>query len=152
MHVQWDPENGEAVQTWQFDPGGVTRKQATLIEKHYGGSWDQFQAGLMTGQIQARAVLLWFMMYTVHDKVKFEDVPDFRVRQLTVEMGVQELKDLWKRAQRIKLDADQREAFESQFAEDMKDALKREGKDPDDFRIDGKTLEIGAAPDLPKQA
>lgn len=151
MHVRWDPENGEAVKTWEFDPGIVTRKQATQMEKYFGGSWDQFIAGLMTGQIQARAVLLWFMMAQVHDKIRFEDVPDFRVRQLTVEMGVAELQDLWKRAQRIKLDPDQREAFEDQFAEDMKDALKREGRDPDDFRIDGKRLELGSA-ELPKQA
>lgn len=152
MFVMWDPENGEDKQEWVFDAGDVPRKMAQLIEKHFKGTWDQFIAGLMSGDISARAVLLWYMMATVHPAVKFEDIPDFRVRQLSIEMGVSELKDLWKRAQRIKLDTDQREAFNAQFEEDMRDALKREGMDPDGFHIEGKTLELEAAPDLPKPA
>lgn len=152
MFVQWDPEDGSDKQEWVFDAGDVGRKDGELIEKHFGGSWDQFVAALMVGNLRARAVLLWYMMKQVHSAVKFEDIPDFRVRQLSVEMGVSELKDLWKRAQRIKLDADQREAFEAQFAEDMKDAMKREGLDPDGMHIDGKTLELEGAPDLPKPA
>jgi hypothetical protein len=150
MHVEWDPESGEDKQTWQFDSGDVTRKQATLIEKHYGGTYDQWLAGLMSGQIQARAVLLWYMLSLIHDKIKFEDIPDFRVRQLTVQMGVTELRDLWKRAQRIKLTPDEREAFEAQFTEDMRDAMVREGLDPSGIRITGKVLELEGAVDLPK--
>lgn len=151
MFVKWDPEDGSSTQEWVFDSGDVKRKDAILIEKHFKGTWDQWVAGLMTGDILARTVLLWYMMKQVHEAIKFEDIPDFRVRQLTVEMGVQELKNLWKRAQKIKLEADQREAFESQFEEDMRDAMKREGLDPDEFHIDGKVLAIGGAPDLPKQ-
>lgn len=150
MFVKWDPEDGSETQEWSFDAGDVRRKDATLIEKHFKGTWDQWVAGLMSGDILARTVLLWYMMKQVHDSIKFEDIPDFRVRQLTVEMGVQELKDLWKRAQRIKLDADQRDAFEVQFEEDMRDAMKREGLNPDEFHIEGKQLMIEGAPDLPK--
>lgn len=152
MFVKWEPEDGSESQEWVFDAGDVKRKDATLIEKHYGGSYDQFNAGLLMGNIHARAVLLWYMMKQVHEAIKFEDIPDFRVRQLTVEQGVGELKDLWKRAQRIKLDPEQREAFEAQFEEDMKDAMKREGLDPDDLHIDGKQLEIEGSADLPKPA
>jgi hypothetical protein len=152
MFVKWDPENGEDTQEWVFDSGDVTRKDAILIEKHYGGPYDMWLAALLAGQIQARAVMLWYMLYQVHDKLRFEDVPNFRVRQLTTQMGVSELKDLWKRALRAKLDTDQREAFEAQFEEDMRDALIREGLDPDDFKIDGKQLQIGGSPDLPKSA
>lgn len=152
VFVQWDPEDGTDKQTWIFDAGDVKRKHATQIEKHFKGTWDQFVAGLVTGDIHARAVLLWYMMVQVHEAIKFEDIPDFRVRQLTVDMGVQELKDLWKRVQRMKLEQDQREAFNDQFEQDMRDAMKREGMDPDGFRIDGKVLALEAAPDLPKPA
>lgn len=152
MFVKWDPEDGSNTEEWVFDAGDVPRKRATLIEKHFKGTWDQFVAGLMSGDIHARAVLLWYMLSHVHPVLRFEDVPDFRVRQLTVEMGVTELKDLWKRALRIKLEPEQREAFNAQFEEDMRDALKREGIDPSGFHIDGKVLEIEGAPDLPKPA
>jgi hypothetical protein len=149
MFVQWDPEDGSDKQTWTFDPGDVTRKAATTMEKHYGGSWDQFLAGLQMGQMQARAVLLWHMMSLVHPKVKFEDIPDFRVRQLTVDMGVNELKDLWERAKRIKLTPDQREAFEAQFESDMRDAMEREGHEGE-FSINDGRLAIEGSVDLPK--
>lgn len=152
MFVEWDPEDGTEKRQWDFDPGEVTRKNAQAIEKNYGKSWDQWQMGLMLGEINARAVLLWYMMSLVHPVLQFKDLPDFRVRQLTVHQGVRELKDLWKRVDRMSLPEDQREAFNAQFEADMRDALVREGKDPDGFRIDGKTLEIGAAPDLPKPA
>lgn len=149
MFVEWDPENGEQKQTWTFDPGDVTRKSAMSMEKHYGGSWDQLLQGLQMGQMQARAVLLWYMLTQVHPKLKFEDVPDFRVRQLTVHMGVSELRDLWERAKRIKLTADQREAFEAQFESDMRDAMRREGNEGE-FRIDGDRLAIEGSVELPK--
>ena len=150
MFVKWDPEDGSEVQTWTFDPGDVGRKEGMLIEKHYGGSWDQFLAGLQMGQLAARAALLWYMMTLVHPKVKFEDIPNFRVRQLTVDMGVNELKDLWDRAKRIRLSPDQREAFEAQFEQDMRDALKREGREEDGFTIDGDKLAIEGSVVLPK--
>lgn len=126
MHVAWDPQNGEDKQTWQFDPEDVHRKSAQLIEKHYGGSYDQWRAGLMLGEINARAVLLWHMLTQVHPKLRFEDVPDFRVRQLTVEMGTLELKDLWQRAAKAKMAPDTREAFNDRFEVDMAEAMKRE--------------------------
>lgn len=152
MYVAWDPENGEEKQEWQFDPGDVTRKNAILIEKHYGAAWDKWLAGLMLGEISARAVLLWFMMHLQHpNKIRFDDIPDFRVRQLKTEMGSLELKDLWERAKKMKLDPDQREMFENQFEYDLRDALFREGRNPDGFRIYDQTLELEAG-DLPKQA
>jgi hypothetical protein len=150
MQVEWDPENGEDKQVWQFDPDDVLRKDAMLIEKHYGGTWDQWRAGLMTGEINARTVLLWYMLLLIHPKIKFDDVPNFRVRQLKTEMGTLELKQLWKRAERMKMEPDTREAFNSQFEMDMADAMKREGVDGDVEIIDGKLAIEGAVADLPK--
>lgn len=149
MHVEWDPENGEDRQTWQFDPEDVGRKEAQLIEKHYGGSYDQWRAGLMTGEINARAVLLWHMLTQVHPKLKFEDVPNFRVRQLTSEMGTSELKELWRRAERAKMAPDTREAFNDRWQMDMEDAMKREGLTGEVAIVDG-VLELEGVPDLPK--
>lgn len=152
MQVTWDPENGEEKQTWDFDPDDVLGEDAKKIERHYGGSWDQWIAGLQTGQIQARMVLLWYMMKQVHDKLKFEDLPKFRVRQLKVEMGVRELRTLFTRVQRMKLSDEDRENFEMAFEADMADAMKREFPDGAAEVIDGKLSIEGAEDDLPKPA
>lgn len=127
MQVTWDPENGEEVQRWTFDPDDVLRSDAKKIEKHYGGAWDAWVQGLRLSETHARAVLLWYMMKTVHPSLRFEDVPDFRIRQLKVEMGVRELKELFERAKKMKLDADDREAFDAAFEIDMREAMEREG-------------------------
>lgn len=150
MFVEWDPElDGEKKQSWHFDPGEVGRKQATLIEEHFDGSYDQWLAGLMLGKIHARAVLLWHMLVQVHPKYRMDDVPDFRVRQLTVQMGPAEIHDLWRRAKRINMSAEQREAFEVQIVEDMKDALIREDK-PGEAWIEDGLLKTPGALELPK--
>lgn len=151
MLVTWDPEDGSDKQTWQFNPGDVLRTDAQAIEKHYGGgSWDQWVQGLRVGEVQARAVLLWYMLKQVHSKLRFEDVPDFRVRQLQVEMGVQELKELFLRAKRMKMDPETREMFESQFEADMADAMARDGIDGTVAIIDGQLAIEGGPADLPK--
>lgn len=152
MLVEWDPEvEGEGVQSWQFDPKDVSRKQAIQIEKHYGGSFDQWIQGLRIGEINARAVLLWYMMSLAHPKYRFDDLPDFRIRQLTVQMGVNELKELWERAKRMKMPQDQWEAFVVQYEADLQDAMVREGHSADEASIIDGVLSIGAAGDeLPK--
>jgi hypothetical protein len=150
MLVEWDPENGEDKQTWQFDPKDVFRKDAALIEKHYGGSWDQWIQGLRIGEINARAVLLWYMLKLVHPKIRFDDVPDFRVRQLEVQMGVTELRELYEQAKKLKLDPDTREAFETRFEADMREAMEREGLDGEVNIVDGRLELEGVSTDLPK--
>lgn len=150
MQVEWDPENGEPKSTWEFNQGDVLGSDAKLVEKHYGGSWDQWVQGLRVGEFQARAVLLWYMMKLVNPKLKFADLPDFRVRQLTVQMGVSELKELFERAKRMKMSPDNWEAFEAAFEVDLRDAVEREGGAVEAEVVDGKlVLESGG---LPKQA
>lgn len=144
MLVTWDPEDGSDKQTWQFDPDEVLRKDATQIERHFGGSWDQWLAALQIGKIDARAVLLWYMLKLVHPKTRFDDVPDFRVRQLRVDQGVTELKRLYDRVKKMRLDPDVREAFESQFEADMREAMEREGFEGSFEVVDG-VLSIEAA-------
>lgn len=151
MQVTWKPEDGEPDKVWQFDPYDVGRKDAMAIEKQYGSSWDRWVHGLRLGEIHARAVLLWHMMKQVHPRLQFNDIPDFRVRQLDVQMGVAELKELYERAKKIRLDPEERERFEAQFEVDMRDALEREGKDPDSVTVIEGHLELEEGPELPKQ-
>lgn len=157
MLVEWDPENGEDKQSWMFDPDDVFRKEALGIEKHYGGSYDQFQAALLIGEMNARGVLLWHMLCQVHPKLRFEDVPNFRVRQLKVRQGVRELKRLAERVQKMRLEPETREQFEMQLEVDMREAMEREGIEGDVSIVDGQlAIEArdgtGVEVDLPKQA
>lgn len=151
MQVMWDPENGEPVKQWDFDPDDVLFKDAQKIEKHYGAGWDQWLQGLQLGQMQARGVLLWYMLSLVHPSLQYKDVPQFRVRQLKVEMGVRELKALYERVKRMKLPEEDQERFELAFQADMADALKREGLDSEFEIVDGQ-LQLEGADELPKTA
>lgn len=152
MQVTWDPRNGDPEQTWTFDPEEVEVDQAKLVEKHYGGTYDQWVAGLQTGEINARQVLLWHMLTQVHPSLRFDALPKFRVKQLKVEMGVAELEKLWARVQRMKLSPDKKDAFQSAFEADLQDALDREGRYNDKFEFDGDKLVVEGAPELGKAA
>lgn len=138
MLVIWDPEDGSDKQTWHFDPQDVPRKRATEIEKLYSeGGWDQWVVALQAGEIQARAILLWYMMTKVHPKLQFKDLPDFKVRQLKTEMTVAELKDLWKRIVRMKLPADKMADMETAFQVSLEDAAEREDLSLDISFVEG---------------
>jgi hypothetical protein len=145
MLVIWDPEDGSDKQTWHFDPEDVPRKRATEIEKLYsGGGWDQWVVALQAGEIEARAILLWYMMTQVHPKLQFKDLPDFKVRQLKTEMTVAELKELWKRIVRMKLPADKMADMETAFEVSLEDAAEREGLSLDIEFIEGQLAITGA--------
>lgn len=153
MQVTWDPRNGDPEQVWQFDSEeDVTSKRGMQIEQNYGGTYAEWTVGLQTGELKARTVLLWYMLSEVHPALKLDAVPEFRVAQLRVEMGVEELKKLWKRVTRMRLPADQREKFEMAFEMDMADALEREGYRRDGFEIINDQLQVEAGQDLPKPA
>jgi len=144
MLVIWDPEDGSDKQTWEFDPEDVPRKRATEIEKLYtSGTWDQWIVALQSGEIEARAILLWYMMTQVHPKLQFKDLPDFKVRQLKTEMTVVELRDLWKRMVRMKLPAEQMEQMETAFQVSLEDAAEREGLTLDVEFVEGQLAITG---------
>ena len=146
MLVIWDPEDGSEKQTWHFDPEDVPRKRATEIEKLYsGGGWDQWVVALQAGEIEARSILLWYMMTQVHPKLQFKDLPDFKVRQLKTEMTVEELRALWKRIKRMKLDADKMNDLETAFQVSLEDAAEREGLTLDFEFVEGQLAITGPA-------
>jgi len=99
VFVQYKPKDGDP-QTWDFTPEDVFEDDAELIEKHYGGEWDQFVDGLKSGQARPRRVLLWYLTRQVHPKLRFEDTPRFRMGELTVEFSSSELRDLADRLDR----------------------------------------------------
>lgn len=150
MLVTWNPENGEDEQRWTFDPEDVLRKDAEKIETLYGEGWEPWLAALQVGSIKARSVLLWYMLYLVHPRLSYKDVPDFRVRQLKVEMGTLELKKLWERLSKMKMDEDRMETLRSAFEVDLKDAMVREGIDGNVEVVDGQ-LAITGVQEAPKE-
>lgn len=128
MEVVYHPEGDEESQRWTFDPEDVLRSQAVAIEKAYGEPWEAWINALRIKNAKARTVLLWHLLRQDHPKLKFEDTPDFRMRQMTVEMSSEELMEVYTQIGRTKMSDDTREVFEAAFARDMQDALTREGK------------------------
>ena len=126
MYVRWDPENGEPVREFDFDPEDTLRSDAKLVEKHYGKSWEVWLNNLRIKEADARTVLLWHLLRQEHRNLRFEDTPDFRMRQMKVEMSSAELRDLMKRTERMKLSDDERDQLRMAFEIDIRDAMERE--------------------------
>lgn len=126
MFVIYDPEDGNKPQEWEFDPEDVLRKEAQAIEKVYGQAWEAWLNGLRTREVKARTVLLWHLMRRDHPKLRFEDVPDFRMRQMRVELGVAELRALRDTLLKTKMSDDTREAVEAAMDRDITEAMERE--------------------------
>lgn len=128
MLVTYDPEDGSGVRTWEFDEGDVGRKDAELIEKHFGQPWDMWIDALRVRHAKARGVLLWYLLRQETTRLRFEDTPDFKMRQMKVEMSSAELREVMDRIMRTKMDDDTREALEAAFQRDLQEAMQREGK------------------------
>jgi hypothetical protein len=96
MHVTYAPRNpqdGER-QEWDFDPDDILISEAELVQRHFGGTWDEFSVAVQKGDAKARRVLLWMLMRREHKAIQVRDVPDFRTGELKVEHSVAELLDL----------------------------------------------------------
>ena len=151
MDVTFDPEDGSEVKRWKFDEEDVLRSEAEAIEKAFGHEWEYFLNGLRVRNAKARSVLLWHLLKTEmkeqghHIKLRYEDVPDFRMRQMKVEMGSAELKRLYDQISRTKMSDDVREAFESAYQRDLQDAMVREGK-----AAEGEVIDVSGALVAPK--
>lgn len=142
MLVTFDPEDGTEPRTWEFDPDDVGRKDAEDIEHHFGQPWEMFVDALRVRNAKARGALLWYLLRQEHPRMPFKDTPNFKMRQMKVEMSSAELREVWKQISRTKVDEGTMEAFEAAFERDLQDALEREGK-----AYEGEIVE---APNLPK--
>lgn len=128
MDVTFDQEDGNAPLHWTFDPDDVLRSEAAAIEKAFGGPWEQFINQLRVKDAKARTVLIWHLLRQQHPNLRFDDVPDFRMRQVKVQMSSTELRDLYDLMVRQIKDEDIKEAFQTAWNADYQDALLREGK------------------------
>jgi len=126
MYVRWDPENGETPTEFDFDPEDLLKSEGKAIEKQYGKSVEVWLNQLRVKELTAREVLLWHLLRQTHKTLRFDDVPDFRLRQLKVEMSSAELRELQKRTERMKFTDDERDQLRQAFEVDIRDAMERE--------------------------
>lgn len=128
MHVTWKPEDGTDDRTWEFDPDNLLASEGRAIEKAYGapGGVEEWLNKLRVNEVRARLVLLWHLLKQDHPKLRIDDVPDFRLRQVKVEMSSIELRSLWEQMSKTKMDDDTLEAFKLAFDRDLADAVHRE--------------------------
>lgn len=109
MKVTYTPDGGEP-QEWAWDPGDVRQSEAESIQRRFGGTWDDFATGVRSGDAKARRILLWHYLRQVHPKLRYEDTPDFRMRELRVEFDVDELLQIRDRLYKADLSAEERDA------------------------------------------
>jgi hypothetical protein len=129
MFVKWQPEGQAEPTTFEFDPDEVTSKEGQAIEKAMGGNAPSFEMWLelvRVGNIKARTILLWYLLQRDHPKTTLNDVPDFKRKQLQVQMSVAELQELRAKMAKQKMEEATREAFEAQFDVDIAEAMERE--------------------------
>lgn len=126
MLVKFDPEDGSTPREFTFDPEDMLASEAQAVEKAYGASSEEWVNALRVRNAKARRVLLWHLLRQDHGNLKFQDTPDFRMRQMVVEMSVAELREVYDQISRTKMDEQTRELFEAAFERDIKEAMERE--------------------------
>lgn len=126
MFVTYRPEDGES-QEWVFDPKRVKASQGEMIEKRFGGNFDQWLAALQQGNMKARRVLLWHLMSLSHPTLRYEDTPDFYAGELEVQYNVAELRELRDQVARNKqLDSEERDLILGRIDAELEEAAERE--------------------------
>ena len=125
MHISYKPDDGDE-QEWDFDPGRVRASVAEMIERRFGENYDAWQAGIQSGNIKARRVMLWHLLTLEHPRLRFEDVPDFYADELRVQFSVAELTLIRDRLQRANLSEDKREQALAAIDLEMTEAMERE--------------------------
>ncbi|WIM97707.1 hypothetical protein ACTOB_001255 [Actinoplanes oblitus] len=125
MFVTYSPEDGDQ-QRWEFNPDRVRQSKAEMIEKRYGANWDQFRAGVQSGDSRARRVLLWHLMSMEHPAMRIEDVPDFCMGELKVEHSRGELVMLRDRLAKANIPESDREQMLTALDIEITDAMASE--------------------------
>lgn len=126
MIATYKPEDGEA-QTWTFDPGRVKGSVAEVIEKRFGGTYQEFQVAIQQGQTRARRVLLWYLLWQTHATLRFEDMPDFYFDEFSLDYTTAELLELRERIGNARMDDEgKRQQMLEAFAIAIDEAQARE--------------------------
>lgn len=124
MYVTYSPESGD-VQRWVFD-GKVRQSKAEMIEKRYGGTFEQWRSAVQAGDSKARRVLLWHLMSQDHPTLRYEDVPDFYVDELVVEFTADELRTIRENVAKASLAADEKETMLAMLDGQIAEAVERD--------------------------
>lgn len=127
MFVTYQPSDGER-QRWEWDPDRVRQSEAEMVEKRYGKTWDQFKAGVMSGDSKARRVLLWHLLRREHHTLRYEDTPDFYVGELVVEFSTGEIAVMRDRIMKANIPDDEREQMLTALDIQMTDAIALESE------------------------
>lgn len=93
MKVTYEDDNGNKT-TWDYRPSKIRQTEAELMERKWGGDWDALNKAILSGSAKARRVLLWHAMRKDHPVLRWEDVPDFAMGQVSVEFDAEELADI----------------------------------------------------------
>lgn len=125
MFVTYAPDGGSQ-ERWEFDPDKIRQSRAEIIEKRYGKNWDQFRAGVQSGDSKARKVLLWHLRSLEHHTIRYEDTPDFCMGELKVEHSRGELIALRDRLEKANLPDDEREQMLTALDIEITDAIDSE--------------------------
>lgn len=125
MYVTYKPSDGDE-QRWEWNPDRVRQSDAEMVEKRYGKTWDQFKAGVMSGDSKARRVLLWHLLRREHHTLRYEDVPDFYVGEMLVEFDVAEIDFMRDRIMKASISDDERDQMLTALDIQMADAIALE--------------------------
>ena len=125
MHITYSPEDGDR-QEWDFNPDRVRQSVAEVIERRFGGTWDEFKAGVQSGSMRARRALLWHLLSLQHPTLRYEDTPDFFAGELKVQFSVTELTELRELTLKANLSAEKREMALTAIDFEMSEAMARE--------------------------
>lgn len=138
MHITYSPEDGDR-QEWDFNPDRVRQSVAEVIERRFGGTWDEFKAGIQSGASRARRALLWHLLSLQHPTLRYEDTPDFFAGELKVQYSVTELTELRELTLKANLPEDKREMALSAIDFEMTEAMARGESGKANSEISGAT-------------
>lgn len=93
MKVTYSPESGTPT-VWDYVPAKVRQSEAEMMERRAGMTWDELQKGILAGSAKCRKVLLWHALRKDHPVLRWEDVPDFLMAEVTVEFDLRETTDI----------------------------------------------------------
>lgn len=137
MRVTYSPADGPP-QVWTFRPDDVPSSMAELIENRAGCGYEEWKQSINVGKARALRVLLWHLMCRTHGVLKFEDLVDFRMGELTIDRDLEELAEVRERLELMKFDDPEvREAAFSQLDAQI---------DAEKARVEAGEVDSGKAP------
>jgi hypothetical protein len=131
MIVTYRPVGAKKPWVWEFDPATVPLSAADMIERRYSAdrpSFDQWLAAVQGGSARARRVLLWYLQWLEHPKIRLEDVDPPR-SALEVEYTKAEIQDMIDSVEKKKrMDDGERQEILDALYGDLEGAPEGSGK------------------------